>query len=414
MKSSNFIPLIIIATLSLFSSCTNVGEDCISCSEVTTEAELTTAFNEIYSKSNIPGFAICIVKHGETVYENAFGKADIDADIPYTNQTIQPIGSISKTFIAAAIVKAIEQGFFTMETEINDLLPFTIINPKHPISKIRIKHLVTHTSGLIDNYEAYFKAYHILNSEKMTTPGAKLFVKEFGIEQRASISLHEFVASYYLPEGKYYSENNFSETPPGIEWNYSNIASSLAAFIIESATGISFSKYVQQNVLEPLQMNNTSYEYDSIATMLNAKLYWDSATPLPQYGNDSYPDGSVHTSIEDLSKYLVEMTKGASADSTKLFSNQYYQLLFKAKLEDGIVPNLLAENQGVFWFLKENKIKHDGSDPGTTCEIEFDADGTSGFALLSNIDASTNNHESNWYELSKNVRKIIQNYNESN
>ena len=148
-----------------FSACDKT--DSTPLTPITNEADLTDVLNDIFQDSQFPGFAVSVVQNNEVVYQQAFGQADIAQDRPFTNQTLQPIGSISKTFIGAALVKAMEQGYFTLETDINELLPYTLYNPKQPEAIIRIEHLVTHTSGLLDNNEDYLSAYYIQPGEKV-------------------------------------------------------------------------------------------------------------------------------------------------------------------------------------------------------------------------------------------------------
>ncbi|MEZ5174177.1 MAG: serine hydrolase domain-containing protein [Bacteroidia bacterium] len=134
------------------------------------------------SESETPGFAVTVLINDSVGYQQSFGQADFENNKAYTNQTTQPIGSISKTFVAAAIVKAIEQDLHS-ETAINDILPAEIINPQIPDAVIKVKHLVTHTSGLLDQLESYYQAYHILPGEDLSTPGAQLLLNSFGIQQ---------------------------------------------------------------------------------------------------------------------------------------------------------------------------------------------------------------------------------------
>jgi CubicO group peptidase (beta-lactamase class C family) len=374
---------------------------------ITTLAELTAVLNDIYSNSDAPGMAVSIIKNDTVVYQECFGEADFENNKPYTNQTTQPIGSISKTFVAAAIVKAIEQGYFTLETNINDILPVALINPKAPNTVIKVKHLVSHTSGLLDEAESYYQAYHILPGEDISTEGAQLLVDGLGIKQRETMPLADFLATYYYQDGDLYSLDNFASDTPGSSWNYSNIASSLAAYLIEKATGISFKEYVSTFILQPLAMTKTSYDLADLNKEDIAKLYWDKYTALPNYANDSYPDGSIHTCNEDLAKFLLDMMKGAKGQSATLFSTAGYKMLFEASLPEGTVPASLAENQGIFWFLNGNYIKHNGSDPGTTCNLQFNKDGNSGYFLMTNMDASTDTHDQAYFELAGKVDVAI-------
>jgi CubicO group peptidase (beta-lactamase class C family) len=125
------------------------------------------------------GFAITVVKKDKILYQNAFGQADVAKKTPYTNQTLQPIASVSKTFIGVALMKAVEQGYFTLETPINDILPFAIKNPNSPNKPITIRHLATHTSGLLDVEKTYYKSHSILRGENTQTQRNGLWSKQF-------------------------------------------------------------------------------------------------------------------------------------------------------------------------------------------------------------------------------------------
>jgi hypothetical protein len=102
--------------------------------------------------------------------------------------------------------------------------------------------------------------------------------------------------------------------------------------------------------------------------------------------------------------------KGVRGESNTLFSKEGYELLFKAILPNGVIPSALGDNQGVFWVINQGQIGHDGSDPGTTCDLQFDRTGTTGYLLLTNMDASTDEHEAAWFEASQKINKAVEEY----
>jgi len=410
MKNSRILSFLLLLCCISIISCDKDNDKEPLPEEITSATELTAALETIFASSDVPGFAVSVIKNEQLIYQEAFGSADQASGRAYTNETVQPIGSISKTFIAAAIVKAIEQGHFTLETPINDILPAEIVNPKYPDGVIQVKHLLTHSSGLVDRPEAYFQAYYILPGENMQTAGADLLANGLGLEVRTGIPLEELLAEYYLEGGSLYHTDNFAAAAPGTSWNYSNLASSLAAYLIETATGIPFDTYVNTHILQPLAMQQTAYGPEGIPAEELATLYWDEQTPLPKYANDSYPDGSLCTTNTDLAKYLLDMMVGAQGQSGKLFSPEGYALLFSPLLADGQVPPTLAQNQGIFWSLGEGLIHHDGSDPGTTCSLQFDQNGESGYLLLSNMDASTDGKVSAWLNFNERINQAISSF----
>ena len=88
----------------------------ISCFAQSPDKNLDKNLTKIYKESNFPGFSISIIKGDSTLYTKSYGYANKSKKTPYTLETIQPIGSVSKTFIALALMKSIELGYFTLET----------------------------------------------------------------------------------------------------------------------------------------------------------------------------------------------------------------------------------------------------------------------------------------------------------
>ncbi|GAA0195574.1 serine hydrolase domain-containing protein [Fulvivirga kasyanovii] len=365
---------------------------------VTDEKSLTQRLEDILSQSNFPGLSVGIVKNGTPVYQRSFGFKNIEENVAYTNQTIQPIASISKSFIGVAVVKCIELGYFTLDTPINDILYEDLVNPKNPSAEILVRHLVNHTSGIVDTEEFYISSYYILSGQNMSSAGAQMF-QAYGITQREPRTLEEFITSYFYEGGSYYSPDNFMNTDPGEREIYSNTGASLMAYMIAKASGMSFRDFMSTYVFNPLGMDNTSYQYklpnDNYAT-----LYWDKETPLPFYDFDSFPDGGIKTSNEDMMKYMVNMMAGARGETNTLFSEEHYKLLFSET----------SPTYTVFWDVDpgENAFGSRGGDIGTTTELHFSAKHNAGFFTLSNYDeVSADSHGEHYDEVMDQINESI-------
>ena len=127
-------------------------------------------------------------------------------------------------------MKAVEQGFFTLETRINDILPFAIKNPNSPNKPITIRQLATHTSGFLDVEKTYFKNHSILAGENIQTIEAQRLIDELGFAQNSTtLPLKDFLKAYFTEGGDLYSVDNFYKGEAGAAYNYSNIGASLAA-----------------------------------------------------------------------------------------------------------------------------------------------------------------------------------------
>lgn len=146
-----------------------------------------------------------IVNKNGIVYTKNFGYANSNAHIPYNTQTIENIGSVCKTFIAVAMTKAIDLGYFYLQTNINDILLFKVVNPYCPKYPITIKQLATHTSAIIDNDSIYHKSYIFLLTGS-TYKDALSAIKELGYSGGLSdTTLETFLQSYLNADDKLYS-----------------------------------------------------------------------------------------------------------------------------------------------------------------------------------------------------------------
>lgn len=344
-----------------------------------------TAFSDsltaLYNTSVLPGFAVTVVKDGKINFQQAFGYANVDKEIKYTNETIQPIGSISKTFIGLALMKAVEQGHFTLETKINDILPFEVNNPNTPNTPILIKHLATHTSGFEDSEEIYDLQYYIKKGENVLLPTSKVIL-DFGVEVSDGYPLGTYLEAIFAKDGPLYDSDHFLEEGPGKVYEYSNITASLAAYLIEVKTGQSYASYVKENILDPLNMTHTGYDRNLLAQDKLSTLYVSKDYPFPEYSHSSYPDGFLNTSNEAISLYLLEMMKGANGTGT-LLSKENYQILFQQLSPEGMET---GEIHAVFWDLPDNgRIEHNGGDPGVIAFLSFDPITNTGYHIMTNI-----------------------------
>lgn len=374
------LPLLCLALLCLLLS--NCKKD-VNIVEPNIDPKLnafTDSLTSLFNVSSLAGMTVAVVKNGEINIQKSFGYANVEKETVYTNKTNQPIGSVSKTFIGVALMKAIEQGHFTLETNINDILPFTIHNPNTPDTPIKIKHLVTHSAGLEDFEETYELQYYIKEGENILLPASQVIL-DFGVEVGNGHTLGDYIAAVYTPDGPLYDEDTFLEEGPGKVYAYSNIGASLAAYLIEVKTGQSFASYVNEHIFNPLNMINTAYDRSQISQDLLATLYISKAYELPEYSHSSYPDGFVNTSNEALTKYLLEMIKGVNGSGT-LLSKESYQSLFTR-----LSPNNMEEGEihAVFWDLTtDGRIEHNGGDPGISTILSFNPITNSGYIAMCN------------------------------
>ncbi|GAB2956512.1 serine hydrolase domain-containing protein [Hymenobacter coalescens] len=338
---------------------------------------LTAVLEKRYRSSELPGFGVAIVTKDSVCYQRGFGFADVGQQRAYTPETIQNLGSVSKTVVGVALMKAVEQGLFTLDTPINELLPFAVVHPRYPAQPITVRHLATHTAGILDRPAVYRKSYRF----------------QRGRAGQAVPPLADFLRSYFEPRGRYYRAGNFGTAAPGTAYAYSNLGTALAAYLIEVRTKQPFATYAQQHVFQPLQLRTAAWHYDAAQAPSRATNYKHRGRAYPPYSLITYPDGGLHLSGSDLARYLGEILKGYAGEPSALLRPASFRAMLGPQFSaERLPPGLPSRetNAGIFWVMRANgTIGHTGSDPGSTVFMFFSPATGIGKLLITNVDAST-------------------------
>lgn len=366
---------------------------------------IESKIDSIYNNSNIPGFTVSILNEEGMIFQSNKGFADVENSILMNDQHSILIASVSKTFLGVCLMKGIEDGYFDLESNINNLLPFKVINPYYPNIPITIRHLVTHTSGISDNLVDSRKIHFLENPLENNTTFDKKTEKQIKEAlKNDKVSLIDLLADIFTPKGELYKKKNFNKHSPGEHFEYSNTASALAALIIESKAGITYENYVKKHVIMPLGMTNTTFQTTELADSASAILYTGNENlRLTKYFNLLYPIGGIYSSSNDMSKYLTDMMKGFSGNG-KLLSSSSYKTMFSKQILDKPTGMRADEiNQGVFWvFQDENTIGHTGGGLGASAFMFFDSKTGIGKIFISNCELTSSQKRANdlvniWY-----------------
>ena len=349
--------------------------------------KLTSELQQISANGNLVGFSVAIVNEDGTLYENGFGFADKKANKNYTENTLQNIASISKTFIGVALLKAQELGKLTLDDPINDYLPFKVVHPKFKNTPITIRQLASHTSGIKDPAEYEGKGYILKDAENGDAKVNANF-----LDPSKMMPQGEYLKAILSTDGQWYKKKTFSKYPPGGMFNYSNIGAGLAAYVLEQATGESFPEFTKKHIFDPLVMNGSGWSFDTIDFSKHSKLYADADTELAFYTLINYPDGGLITSAHDLAKYLSEIIKGYAGNGTILSAESYKELFTPQLTDENHKDRSDREyndeyNMGVFMGMSsKGQIGNTGGDPSVVTHMFFNENTKTGKLLLVNTD----------------------------
>lgn len=356
---------------------------------------LTLELTRHFEKSDLPGFSVAIVNEEGTLYQKGFGLATKSNKKAFEFTTIENLGSVSKTIVGVALIKAIQDGKLTMDTKINDILPFPIRNPYFKETPILIRHLANHTSSILDT-KHYGKTY-IIDQHLEKEENVHLDFLGF-LKSHQTIELKAFLFNLFNKSGKWFKKKNFLKAKPGTKKEYANLNAALTAYIIEIVTDMSFEEYTQTKIFSPLNMANTSWDIDKVDENELATGYFPLGKIVPRYQLVTYPDGGLYSNTVDLSVFLKEMIK-VYAGTSEYLSIEYGKLL---------LPND-GDNDRAFWGIgkKSRNIGHGGSDPGVQTDLQFNADSKIGRIILANVNAEDN--EKQWAQYQE-IHHIIKRY----
>ena len=362
--------------------------------------ELTT----LYKRSDLEGFGVAILRKNKIVYSKGFGFSNKENRTPYTAKTVQPIASISKTFIALALMKAHELGKLNLNDDINAYLPFKVFNPNFKNEKITIQQLANHTSSIIDGdhyNDTYVFEKDIPLFYNDLKGDEKIEIKEFVDRANTNklMSLEDFIRKQYLKGDAYYSADNFLNNKPGTKYKYSNMGANIAALIIEKVTGVAYKEFVKREILEPLKMHNSGWPSKQFSPINVSSLYWYGYL-MPEGDLITYPDGNLMTNIEDFSTYFSTVIKGYLGESNLISANSYNKMFHEPKSE--------ITKKAVFWTVDSEKIGHSGSDLGLLTHAYFFKESGDGVVVFANT-SDTKNSGINVRDIYRTLLKHITN-----
>lgn len=368
--------LSLLAACVLFCSCQknkqNEPRDVVA--RIHTKDSLTNQLYALQKQGYFNGVGVAIADSSGTLFTKGFGFQDMRAKIAYTPQTVQTIGSVSKTFIGLALLKAQELGKLNLDDDASAYLPFMLRNPNHPQDKITIRHIATHTSGVNDT-DAYLQHNYILyGNEKGKYSG-----DEHMNPPSRAMAMAEFLKSVLVKGGKFNSKDVWGNYTPGSKYAYSNFGAATAALIVEKATGLPYDSFVEKYILQPLKMTQTHFNNQEAVAKSMSVLYMDSVTAIQPYHLITYPDGGLASSPQDIGRYLTELINGYKGKGTLLTAESYREY-FKQYLSESHFtaprstknPYSDEYNSGLFIaHTPAGFIGHTGGDPGVASLLYF-------------------------------------------
>ena len=242
---------------------------------------------EAYRGTDSPGCALGVSRNGRVVYEHGYGMSNLETGTPITPASIFHVASVSKQFTAMAIMLLAHDGKLSVDDDIRKYLPEI---PSYGTT-ITIKHLLTHTSGLRDQWDLISLARGRFEEDRITEAD----VMDIVPRQTAL---------------------NFT---PGAEYLYSNTGFTLLGVIVKRASGRSLRAFADERIFKPLGMTNTHFHDDYTMVVpgrTSAYVTRDGSwhVSIPNY--DTYGATSLFTTVGDLLRWEANLDNPTVGDRT--------------------------------------------------------------------------------------------------
>ena len=306
----------------------------------------------------LPGLAVAVTTGDEIAYVGTWGVRNLEGREPIVPESLFHMASVSKPFVATAIVQLVERGLIDLDEPVTTYLPYFTLDDERA-QAITIRQMLNHTSGMpdVDDYE--------WATPQLDAGAAERLVRSLGDRQL----LFE----------------------PGKEMRYSNLAYDTLGDVIAKVSGVSFEDYTRRQILEPLGMEESSFFQPETREDLRTSGHVWRGRPRV---SDVYPYNRRHAPSSTLNSNVIEMTRWARAnlnlgelEGTRILESDSYRLLFEPSHE------IDDENAiGLSWFLREHRghrtISHSGGDTGYSSYLLLLPDDDLAVVLACNYDAS--------------------------
>lgn len=235
----------------------------------------------VLEETRVPGAGIALVGANGVEWAGGVGWADRDARVPVTADTHFRAGSISKTFVAMALVQLYEDGKLDLDAPLRTLLPdLPFDNPWEADSPVLLRHVLEHTAGFDD---MHFNETYVLDD------APDLPLEEVLFRNPASRRVR---------------------WKPGTRMAYANPGYGVAGLVIEKVAGKPFEDVIDERILAPLEMRTSSFRLAPDGDPALARGY-DTPDGRPVTARRIYlrPAGALHTSSRELGNF-VQMLLG--------------------------------------------------------------------------------------------------------
>lgn len=283
------------------------------------------------AETNTPGAAVGIVSGERLIFAKGFGTSNVETGAPVTPEMLFRLGSTTKMFTAAALVRLAEEGKLKLDEPIGNRA-----KGLHPaIAAITATQLLSHTGGLKDN--------------------AVMFGKHDDAELAATVSV---------------LDSNSLFVAPGTIYSYSNPGYWLAGYLIEQVSGRAYADQLDESLFKPLGMKSTTLRPTMAMTYPLSQGHERTGQEKPRVirpfadNAGNWPAGSMFSSVNDLSRFVIAFMNGGRIDGKQILSARLITELSTPRVEVPGSAGRYGFGLSLGLYRGERVVQHGGSRSG--------------------------------------------------
>jgi CubicO group peptidase (beta-lactamase class C family) len=293
-------------------------------------------FAEQMEVSHFPGAVFVVVKDGQIFFAKGYGYADVENQRPVVpDETLFLPGSVGKVFTALAVLQLVEQGKLSLDADVNEYLDDFQLPDTFP-QPVTVGDLLTHTAGFDERF----------------------------------IGMSAATPEELLPLGQYLAQNLPARTmPAGDNISYCNHCYALAGYLVERVTGLTWEKYVTENILLPLEMSHSSVQQPPRADLANdvAVGYVYSGggyIAAPDPFMNIAPAGALYATGTDMAHFMIAQLQKGRYGETRILEETTFEDVQERGFSNH--PQLRAYTYGGFSLFSANgqRVLSKGGDVG--------------------------------------------------
>lgn len=302
------------------------------------EKIISTFIQQVVSSFQLPGTAVSVVKDDRILLATGIGVRELNSQEPVTNQSIFHMASVSKPFVATAVMQLVERANIQLNDPIGMYLPYFRLDDSRA-EKITIAHMLAHVSGLPDVIDY-----------------------QWGNHDNDSQALERYVRSLCHLNLMFFPAERFS---------YSNIAYDVLGDLISKISGLSFEETIQSQILAPLGMHQSTFLRAAVPPHLAVSPHVNAMTTfvsdLYPYNRAHAPSSTLHSNVLEMSNWTMAILGGGKFRNNQILKPSAFDEMWKPHAQTGITRPLVKE-VGLGWFIGEHRgykaLSHSGQDLG--------------------------------------------------